>query len=141
MDKQVFYTASPEETEALGEKIAEMSGEYSVIAMYGDLGSGKTAMTRGIARGLGCTDRVSSPTYTIVNEYRGGRRLCHFDMYRITSDEGLWEIGWEDYLNSGVLNVVEWSENIEAALPKNTLKVLFEKTGESTRRITLEELC
>ncbi len=141
MDKQTYTTCSPEETEALGMAIASQSDGYRVIAMFGGLGSGKTAMTRGIAAALGCTDPVSSPTYTIVNEYRGRRKVCHFDMYRIDSAEGLWEIGWEDYLSSGCLCVVEWSENIVDALPPETLKVSFETVDEDTRRITVEDLC
>ncbi len=141
MEKQVFTTCSPEETEALGAALALRCGDYKVIAMFGGLGSGKTAMTRGIAMGMGCSDSVSSPTYTIVNEYRGRRKVCHFDMYRIEDEEGLWDIGWEDYLDSGAICVVEWSENVVRALPKETLKVTFETTGEETRRITVEDLC
>ncbi|MEA4919629.1 MAG: tRNA (adenosine(37)-N6)-threonylcarbamoyltransferase complex ATPase subunit type 1 TsaE [Clostridiaceae bacterium] len=140
MEKQMYTTYSPEETEDLGEAIGRRSNGYKVIAMFGGLGSGKTAMTRGIARAFGCTDQVSSPTYTIVNEYYGTRRICHFDMYRISGEDGLWEIGWEDYLESGCLCVVEWSENIVSALPKETLKVSFEVTGDDTRRITVEDL-
>jgi len=141
LEKKTYITCSPEETEALGAAVALMSEGYKVIAMFGGLGSGKTAMTRGIARAMGCTDQVSSPTYTIVNEYRGRRKVCHFDMYRIDSEEALWDIGWEDYLESGSLCVVEWSENITGALPKETIKVTFETTGEDTRSITVEELC
>ena len=141
MEKQTFTTCSPEETEALGAVIAHNSAGYKVIAMYGGLGSGKTAMTRGIAEALGCIDSVSSPTYTIVNEYRGKRKVCHFDMYRIDSEEALWDIGWQDYLDSGALCVVEWCENIEGALPKETLRVSFETIDDETRRITVEELC
>ena len=141
MEKQTYTTCSPEETEALGAAIALQCAGKKVIAMYGGLGSGKTAMTRGIAAAMGCTDPVSSPTYTIVNEYRGRRKVCHFDMYRIDSEEGLWEIGWEDYLNSGCLCVVEWSANIAGALPRETVKVTFETVDEETRRITVEDLC
>lgn len=141
MKSQVYTTCSPEETEALGAAIALLSDKYKVIAMFGGLGSGKTAMTRGIAMAMGCIDQVSSPTYTIVNEYRGRRRICHFDMYRIETEEGLWEIGWEDYLESGSLCIVEWSENIAGALPKETLKISFETLGAEDRRITVEDLC
>ena len=140
LEKQTYITCSPEETEALGAAIALMAEPYKVIAMFGGLGSGKTAMTRGIAAALGCVDPVSSPTYTIVNEYRGRRRVCHFDMYRIEDQEGLWEIGWEDYLESGALCVVEWSENVLSALPRETLRVSFETVDDETRRITVEDL-
>ena len=140
MEKKIYTTCSPEETEALGAALALQAEGYKVIAMFGGLGSGKTAMTRGIARALGCVDAVSSPTYTIVNEYRGRRKVCHFDMYRIDSEEGLWEIGWEDYLESGSLCIVEWSENVLDALPKETLKVSFETIDEETRKITVENL-
>ena len=140
MDKQIYTTCSPEETEALGAALALQAENYKVIAMFGGMGSGKTAMTRGIARALGSTDAVSSPTYTIVNEYRGRRKVCHFDMYRIESEDGLWEIGWEDYLESGSLCIVEWSENVLHALPKETLKVSFETSDQETRKITVENL-
>ena len=134
-------THSPEETEAIGRKIAAKLLPGDIIAYYGDLGAGKTAFTRGLAAGLGVTEQVTSPTYTIVNEYRGKRKVCHFDMYRIDSEEALWDIGWQDYLDSGALCVVEWSENIEGALPKETLRVSFETIDDETRRITVEELC
>ena len=140
MEKQIYTTCSPEETEALGAALALQAEDYKVIAMFGGLGSGKTAMTRGIAAALGSVDAVSSPTYTIVNEYRGRRKICHFDMYRIDSEDGLWEIGWEDYLESGSLCIVEWSENVIDALPKETLKVTFETIDEETRKITVEDL-
>lgn len=140
LEKQIYTTCSPEETEALGAKLALQAEDYKVIAMFGGLGSGKTAMTRGIARALECTDAVASPTYTIVNEYRGCRKVCHFDMYRIDSEDGLWDIGWEDYLESGSLCVVEWSENVLDALPRETLKVTFETIDAETRKITVENL-
>ncbi len=141
MDRQVIITSSAEETEAFGEKLAGELGACRIIAMYGDLGSGKTALVRGLARGLGCTDAVSSPTYTIVNEYRGPKKLCHFDMYRLAGPDSLYEIGWEDYLSSGCICAVEWSENIEDALPPGTLKIIFEKPDDNTRTITVEEKC
>ena len=136
--ERVFDTGSVEETEQAGRSIAPLLDGTRVLALYGDLGAGKTAFTRGIAQGLGCTDAVSSPTYTIVNEYRGLRRLCHFDMYRIGCEEELYDIGWEDYLLSGALCVVEWSENIPAAIPEDAAKAIIEKTGENTRRIRVE---
>ena len=133
-----FTTNSPEETEALGEKLAKILSPGTVIAYCGDLGAGKTAFTRGLARGLGYREPVTSPTYTIVNEYLGGRLpLFHFDMYRLASSEDLWDIGWEDYLDRGGVCAVEWSENVEDAM-ENALWVRIEKTGDESRRITLE---
>ena len=133
-----YITNSPEETEALGAALGRVLTPGSVIAYRGDLGAGKTAFTRGLARGLGYPDMVTSPTYTIVNEYLGGRLpLFHFDMYRLRSAEDLWDIGWEDYLDRGGVCAVEWSENVSAAMAGATT-VTFEKLGENTRRITIE---
>ncbi len=141
LDAATWRTASAEETEQVGERLAERLEPGDVVAFLGGLGAGKTAFTRGLARGLGIRERVTSPTYTIVNEYRGRRKVCHFDMYRIDSEEGLWEIGWEDYLSSGCLCVVEWSENIVDALPPETLKVTVETVDADTLRITVGDLC
>ena len=133
-----FITNAPEETEALGEKLAKLLRPGTVLAYLGDLGAGKTAFTRGLARGLGCTDTVTSPTYTIVNEYLSGRiPLFHFDMYRLRSSDDLWDIGWEDYLERGGVCAVEWSENVADAM-ENAVTVNLEKLGENTRRITIE---
>lgn len=132
-----YLSNSPETTEKIGEEIYNTYKDRKVFALYGDLGAGKTAITRGFARAAGCTDMVSSPTYTIVNEYRGQRKIAHFDMYRILDSDGLYEIGWEDYLDSGALCVVEWSENIEDALPSDTLMIKIEKISDTDRRITV----
>ena len=133
-----FMTRSPEETEAVGAALAQQLNSGSVIAYRGDLGAGKTAFTRGLARGLGYTGLVTSPTYTIVQEYLGGRLpLFHFDMYRLSSSDDLWDIGWEDYLDRGGVCAVEWSENVEDAM-ENAIFVTIEKTGEQSRRITVE---
>lgn len=133
-----FITNTPEETESLGEKLGCVLTGGEVIAYVGDLGAGKTAFTRGLARGLGIRDRVTSPTYTIVNEYAGGRLpLFHFDMYRLTSADDLFDIGWEDYLLRGGVCAVEWSENVSDAL-EGAISVTIEKLGEDTRRITIE---
>ena len=133
-----FITNSPEETEALGAALGKRLPAGTVIAYRGDLGAGKTAFTRGLARGLGCAEQVTSPTYTIVNEYLGGRLpLFHFDMYRLTSSDDLWDIGWEDYLDRGGICAVEWSENVADAM-EHPLNITIEKLGEDTRRITLE---
>ena len=134
----IFYTNTPAETESLGEKLAKVLTPGTVIAYCGDLGAGKTAFTRGLARGLGCNDMVTSPTYTIVNEYLSGRMpLFHFDMYRLHSSDDLWDIGWEDYLERGGVCAVEWSENVTDAM-ENAIWVKIEKTGDDSRRITIE---
>ena len=133
-----FMTRSPEETEAVGAALAQKLNSGTVIAYRGDLGAGKTAFTRGLARGLGYTGLVTSPTYTIVQEYLGGRLpLFHFDMYRLASSDDLWDIGWEDYLDRGGICAVEWSENVEDAM-EGAIFVTIEKTGEQSRRITVE---
>ena len=133
-----FITNAPEETEALGEKLAKLLRPGTVLAYLGDLGAGKTAFTRGLARGLGCRETVASPTYTIVNEYLGGRLpLFHFDMYRLTSSDDLWDIGWEDYLDRQGVCAVEWSENVPEAMA-GALTVRIEKLGDSVRRITID---
>ena len=109
-----------------------------MLAYRGDLGAGKTAFTRGLARGLGYTEPVTSPTYTIVNEYLGGRLpLFHFDMYRLSSDDDLWDIGWEDYLERGGVCAVEWSENVPEAMA-GALTVGIEKLGDTVRKIRIE---
>ena len=133
-----YQTNSPAETEALGAKLGALLPAGTVIAYQGDLGAGKTAFTRGLARGLGVNDPVTSPTYTIVNEYLGGRMpLFHFDMYRLHSSDDLWDIGWEDYLERGGICAVEWSENVADAM-ENAITVTIEKLGEDSRRITIE---
>ena len=133
-----YLTNAPEETEAIGAALAKILTPGTVLAYRGDLGAGKTAFTRGLARGLGYAEPVTSPTYTIVNEYLGGRLpLFHFDMYRLGSSDDLWDIGWEDYLERGGICAVEWSENVEDAL-EGAICVTIEKLGEDSRRITIE---
>ena len=133
-----FLTNSPEETEKVGFALGKILNPGTILAYRGDLGAGKTAFTRGLARGLGCNDIVTSPTYTIVNEYLGGRLpLFHFDMYRLRSSDDLFDIGWDDYLERGGICAVEWSENVKDAL-EDVLTVRIEKTGEESRRITVE---
>ena len=111
--------------------------------MYGDLGAGKTAFVRGMARGMGLTCRVSSPTFTIVNEYLGERELIHFDMYRLSGADELFDIGWEDYISRGAVCVVEWSENVQDAFFGDEIKVTIDKLSDTGRRIRIEgaELC
>ena len=132
-------THSADETQALGQKLASRLAPGDVIAYFGDLGAGKTAFTRGLAQGLGITDPVTSPTYTIVNEYLSGRiPLFHFDMYRLSSSDELFDIGWEDYLSRGGVSAVEWSENVEDAL-QDAIRVTIEKDADEpdTRHITI----
>lgn len=132
-------THSADETQALGARLAARLQPGDVLAYYGDLGAGKTALTRGIAQGLGVQDCVTSPTYTIVNEYLSGRLpLFHFDMYRLSSSEELFDIGWEDYLARGGVCAVEWSENVDDAL-QDAIRVSIEKDPDEpdTRHITI----
>lgn len=135
-----FVTNSEAETEALGVRLAETLEPGTVIAFTGDLGAGKTAFTRGLARGLGIKDRVTSPTFTIVNEYEGGRLpLFHFDMYRLGSSDELFDIGWEDYLARGGVCAVEWSENVSDALEEDAVSVrICRGASDSQRVITVE---
>ena len=133
-----FLTNSPEETEAIGAALGKIATPGTVIAYRGDLGAGKTAFTRGLAKGLGYTEPVTSPTYTIVNEYLGGRLpLFHFDMYRLASSDDLWDIGWDDYLDRNGVCAVEWSENVADAL-EDAILITIHKTGENSRRIEIE---
>lgn len=135
----VYRTENAAQTEALGQKLGSTLAPGSVVAFRGGLGMGKTAFTRGLARGLGCTGRVTSPTFTIVNEYRGNIPLFHFDMYRLDSSDALFDIGWEDYLDRGGVCAVEWSENVADAMPESTVYVTIERApeGENTRIITI----
>ena len=138
-----YISHNERETEALGARLAEKLPGGAVVAMYGDLGAGKTAFVRGMARGMGLDCRVSSPTFTIVNEYLGPRELIHFDMYRLSGADELFDIGWEDYLNRGAVCAVEWSENVQDAFFGDEVRVTIEKLSDTERKITIEgaELC
>ena len=132
-----FITNSPIETEKVGEALGKVLQPGTILAYEGDLGAGKTAFTRGLARGLGAAEQVTSPTYTIVNEYLSGRMpLFHFDMYRLASSDDLWDIGWEDYLERGGVCAVEWSENVADAM-EDAITVCIQKLGEDSRKITI----
>ena len=122
------------ETEAIGEALGKQLKSGSVVAYRGGLGMGKTAFTRGLARGLGCTGRVTSPTFTIVNEYSGPLPLFHFDMYRLHSADELFDIGWEDFLRRNGICAVEWSENIEGALEADTVWVDIRRGASDNQR-------
>ena len=140
MPSQRFITNSPEETEALGARLARALEPGAVVAFTGDLGAGKTAFVRGLARGLGIPDRVTSPTFTIVNEYEGGRLpLFHFDLYRLGCADELFDIGWEDYLARGGVCAVEWSERMEELLEPGTIRVDLRRGEDESRRVITVE--
>ena len=133
-----YITNSPCETEAVGAALARVLEPGAVIAYRGDLGAGKTAFTRGLARGLGVKESVTSPTYTIVNEYLSGSMpLFHFDMYRLGGADELFDIGWEDYLARNGVCAVEWSENVWGAM-EDAVIVTISRLGEDTRKIEIE---
>ena len=135
---RIYHSNSAEETERIAEDFARELHSGDVIAYRGPMGAGKTAFTRGLARGLGLEDHVSSPTFALVHQYgSGANALYHFDMYRVDGFDDLYSTGFFDYLDFGGILAIEWSENIENALPENTVYVEFEKTGEESRRITI----
>ncbi len=134
---QKFITHSPEETEIIAEKLAHTLNGTEVIAMFGGLGAGKTAFTRGLARGLGVNEGVSSPTFALVNEYSGKFPIYHFDMYRVTTWDDLYTTGFFDYLDNGIM-VIEWSENIEPFLPEERINITINTVGEYEREIIME---
>lgn len=130
------YSASEQETEAIGRELAQQLAPGAVVAFTGDLGAGKTAFVRGMAQGLGISQRVTSPTFTIVNEYEGGRLpLFHFDMYRLGSADELFDIGWEDYLARGGVCAVEWSENVADALEDEPIRVDIRRGEHDGQRV------
>ena len=136
-----YLSHNEQETEALGQRLAAALSPGAVVAYQGGLGMGKTAFTRGLAKGLGYSGRVTSPTFTIVNEYEGGRLpLFHFDMYRLADDDALFDIGWEDYLDRGGVCAVEWSEQVSGAMPADTVYVTIARRPENDRwrTITIE---
>ena len=140
MTTHKYISTSVIETEKLGELLASKLSGGTVVAMYGDIGAGKTAFTHGLARGLGITERVTSPTFSIVNEYNGKFRFCHFDMYRLSCADELYDIGWQDYLNNQTICAVEWSENIEDALPKDSVIVKITPINENSREIQISNI-
>lgn len=131
----IYNTFSSAETERIGFLLGKNVSNGSVIAMFGDLGAGKTAFTRGFAKGMGIECDVSSPTFALVNEYRGnGKTLYHFDMYRISGWDDLYSTGYFDYLDMGNTLIIEWSENIEAVLPPDCIKIIITKTDNDNER-------
>ena len=132
-------TRCEQETEALGERLIKCVPAGQVVALYGDLGAGKTALVRGMARGLEIRESVSSPTFTVVNEYPDGDvPLFHFDLYRLKNAEELYDIGWEDYLDRNGICVTEWSENVESALPADCIRIRLTRLNDTDRRIEIE---
>ena len=142
-----FISHSPAETEALGERWGRDAQRGLVIALSGDLGAGKTQLVKGLARGLGVTSRVHSPTYTLVNEYSGGRlRLFHLDLYRLETPAQILSAGLEEYWQPDGVTVIEWAERLNEELrmkneesPRQVRRVLIEVLGETERRITYED--
>jgi len=132
-----IFTKNESETVRAGIELGKTLSPGVVVALYGGLGAGKTAFVRGLAMGLGVNASVSSPTFTIVNEYFGKIPLFHFDMYRLESEVELFDIGWDDYLERGGVCAVEWSEKVPGAFPRETVTVKFEILGGDHRRIEI----
>lgn len=137
-----YVTNGESETQELGRRLGERLEPGAVVAFTGDLGAGKTAFTRGLAQGLGIRDRVTSPTFTVVNEYEGGRApLFHFDLYRLSSSDELYEIGWDDYLVRGGVCAVEWSEKVRDAIEPGAVRVDIRRgETENQRRILIRNM-
>ncbi len=137
-----FISNSPDETIALGKKIAASLNAGSVAAISGALGSGKTCLTKGIALGLGLTENITSPTYTIINEYQreGSPALYHIDAYRLNCDKDFEDIGGIDIINSGGISIIEWSERIPNSIPKNSISISLEIKDALSRSIKIKGL-
>lgn len=131
-----FISSSASETENIGKKLAQKLKGTEVIALFGGLGAGKTAFTRGLSEGLGFEDGVSSPTFALVHEYEGKFPIFHFDMYRVTTYDDLYSTGFFDYIGNGIL-VIEWSENIEGVLPNDAIRITIKPLSENEREITI----
>ena len=130
---------SPQDTFAAGRKIAGFLSAGSVVALNGTLGSGKTLLASGIASGLGVSENITSPTYTIINEYPSSPVLYHIDVYRLNGDRDFQEIGGDEIINSNGICVIEWSERISKSLPDNALTITLEITGPSSRSIKINK--
>lgn len=136
--ENVFHSESVQQTEAYGQALAAELRSGSVVALFGGMGMGKTALVRGLAAGLGLNAEVSSPTFALVHDYGGQPPLVHFDMYRVTGWEDLYSTGFFDYLDAGAILVVEWSENIASALPADAIRLSISRVDEHTRLIERE---
>ena len=132
-----FHTKSPAETRAIAETFASSLRGGEVIALQGDIGVGKTVFTKGLAAGLGITSNVTSPTFNIVRQYNGRLPLYHFDVYRITAPDEMLEIGFEEYLYSGAVVVIEWPELISDLIPQDAITITIEREEEDGRRISI----
>ena len=140
MAEMLTVTNSAEETRALGEQLAERLSAGDVVTLEGELGAGKSELARGIARGLGVTETVTSPSFTILNVYESGRcPLYHFDWYRLESEEELYELGMDEYLGGDGIAVIEWAERCPEAVPENVIRIRLEVTGGESRRITIDD--
>ena len=138
---QKFYSFSDSETKEIAERIAQTLLPGTVVCLFGEMGVGKTVFTNGLCRAMGVTDYVSSPTFTVVNEYDGdGFPIYHFDMYRIEDEDELLEIGFEEYLNSGGICIIEWPENIKESLPKKRIDIeIVRGEGFQEREIIIKD--
>lgn len=139
----IYHSYSPDETAKIAGDFAKTLKKGDCICMFGNLGVGKTAFVKGLAKGIGVTDILSSPTFTIVNCYEGALPLYHFDVYRIQDEEEMYEIGYEEYVYGDGISVIEWSENIKEILPKNRYEITLEKDyekGDDYRMITIERI-
>ncbi|SKA80999.1 tRNA threonylcarbamoyladenosine biosynthesis protein TsaE [Clostridium sp. USBA 49] len=136
-----FIVDSVEKTIALGEKIGKLVNSQDIICLIGELGTGKTHITKGIAKGLGIKEHITSPTFNIVNEYYGRLKLYHFDVYRVNDPDEIYAIGFDEYIFSDGVSIIEWANYIEELIPKEYLKITIEKLpnlGENYRKITLD---
>lgn len=135
----VYHTKSREETSALAESFADKLNGGEVIALKGDIGAGKTVFTKGLAKGLGVSSNVTSPTFNIVRQYKGRLPLFHFDVYRISDIDEMFEIGFEEYLDGEGVVVIEWPELIQELIPQDAIRITIEREGEESRRISIGE--
>ena len=134
----LMYSKTEKETENAGYELGKTLRGGDIVALNGDLGTGKTVFTRGIARALGISAPIQSPTFTIVREYRGELRLCHFDLYRVTEAEELYEIGFEDNLDDDTVAVIEWADMFPEVIPKKAVRVTIGYCPDGRRRIETE---
>jgi tRNA threonylcarbamoyladenosine biosynthesis protein TsaE len=136
--KETIISNSPEETFSLAEELGRKISDYSVIALYGDLGAGKTIFTKGLARGLGIDEDITSPTFSLMESYEGDKPLYHFDLYRIENLNEFENLRFEEYWESKGVSVIEWPEKAGDLLPENRINVFIEYINESMREITVE---
>jgi tRNA threonylcarbamoyladenosine biosynthesis protein TsaE len=136
-----FVVDSLEKTLALGKKIGELANSGDIICLIGDLGTGKTHITKGIAQGLGIYENITSPTFTIVNEYSGRLKLNHFDVYRVNDPDEIEAIGFDEYIFSDSISIIEWANYIEELIPKEHIRIIINKLpaqGENYRKISIQ---